>query len=47
MLALTVGWALSASTAARAKNGRKDSLVPSRRSNSALVRSRRRAIFVM
>ena len=46
MLALTVGWALRASTAARAKNGRKLSLVPSREAKSPLARSRSREMRV-
>ena len=46
MLALTVGWALRASTAASAKNGRKLSLVPSRWPKSALARSRNREMRV-
>src|SRR5215218_6750243 len=46
MLALTVGFDLSASIAARAKNGRNDSLTPSRDWNSRFARSRSRAIRV-
>ena len=46
MLALTVGWILSASTTAWAKNGRNDSLTPSRVWKSRLARSRSRAILV-
>ena len=46
MLALTVGWALRASTAASAKNGRKLSLVPSRWAKSPLARSRSREMRV-
>ena len=42
----TTGWALRASTAARAKNGRNESLVPSRPSKSALASWRSRAILV-
>src|SRR6478672_2824778 len=46
MLALTIGCALSASVAARARKGRKLSLVPSRASKSRLTLARRRATFV-
>ena len=46
MLALTVGCALRASTAASAKNGRKLSLVPSRLAKSPLARSRSREMRV-
>src|SRR6476619_2495861 len=46
MLALTIGWALSASVAARARNGRKLSFVPSRASKSPLTLARSRATFV-
>ena len=42
----TAGWALSASTADLAKNGRNDSLTPSRVSKSRLARSRSRAMAV-
>jgi hypothetical protein len=45
-LALTLGWALSASTAASAKKGRKLSLVPSRASKSALALLRSRETLV-
>src|SRR3569833_2874432 len=46
MTAFSFGWILSASTAARAKNGRKLSFTPSRAWKSALARSRSRAILV-
>ena len=46
MTALTFGWALSASTVASAKNGRNESLTPSRASKAALARSRSRAMAV-
>ena len=46
MLALSRGCTFSASTAASAKNGRNESLTPSRASKSALARSRSRAIAV-
>ena len=46
MLALTVGWALRASTAASVKNGKKLSLVPSRWAKSPLARSRSREMRV-
>src|ERR1700744_6204622 len=46
MTALSLGWTLRASIAARAKNGRKLSLTPSRASKSCLARLRSRAIAV-
>src|SRR5229473_1888779 len=46
MIALSLGCTFSASTAASAKNGRNDSLTPSRASKSALARSRSRAMAV-
>src|SRR5215470_15291189 len=44
--ALSLGWTLSASTAASAKNGRNESLTPSRASKAAFARSRSRVIAV-
>src|SRR6476620_5973381 len=46
MLALTIGCALRASVAARARKGRKLSLVPSRASKSFFTLARRRATLV-
>jgi len=46
MTALSLGWALSASTVASAKKGRNESFTPSRASNAAFARSRSRAIAV-
>ena len=46
MVALTFGCALSASTVASARNGRNESLTPSRCSNEAFARARSRATLV-
>src|SRR4051795_4555792 len=43
----TAGWALSASIAAFAKNGRNESLTPSRASKSRFARLRRAAMRLM
>src|SRR3954463_13353663 len=46
MAAFRLGWALSASIAALAKNGMNESFTPSRAANSALTESRSREIDV-